>query len=142
MSLQQKLIFEPIRHKIQLALLSCIWRKDGGCSQRSRDHTSNWNDWDLKCETSIRVWLTFHEVWPVSSAGSPNWCSSIDSSPKAAIFFPHISDQCIVVFISLAIKLSQCSSRNYRCCLAREGMSLQNLPGTYSSFIFVCVCKS
>ena len=54
----------------------------------------------LKCEISIRVWLAFHQFWPVSSAGSANWCFFTDSSQRAAIFFPHLSDQCIVVVIS------------------------------------------
>lgn len=59
----------------------------------------------LKWEISIRVLITFHEVWPVSSVGSHNWYFQIFwlFLTRAAIFHTKVTS----ALWSLFLKLSQ-----------------------------------
>ena len=72
----------------------------------------------LKWEISIRVLITFHEVWPVSSVGSHNWYFQISIYPGVGRCGPaphtltpfktNITDFLTLLFICWLIFVSVC----------------------------------
>lgn len=88
----------------------------------------------LKWEISIRVLITFHEVWPVSSVGSHNWYFQIFLLVfNEGRHLPHKGDQCIMVFISETLAIAAL-------VFTPRVMSTQHLLGTPPSYILLCLC--
>lgn len=114
----------------------------------SLGHLSHKFAFSSKWKISIRVWLTFHEVWPVSlRVGSPNWSSAIDLSTRAAIFLPHISDQYIVVFISETLAITTVVSALSWVCqqvvilLLTHVPAARHVPATSVAWPIMCTVR-